>query len=94
MLNATQILFSIFLLLIIAAVIAFSYFVIKPIQTYWAVRKARKITASGKISSLWQFENVFRILATAQNDLEATHLWQKLQALKDTMNNLTPDNQT
>ncbi len=94
MLNATQILFSIFLILVIAAVIAFSYFVIKPIQTYWAVRQARKIAASGKISNNWQFENVFRILATARNDLEAAYLWQKLQELKDTTDSPPPDNHT
>ena len=83
MLNQTQILFSIFLLMLLGAAIAFSYFVVKPIQTYWAVKQARKILASGKIKSRWQFENVFRILATARNDLEAAYLWQKLQKLKD-----------
>ena len=83
MLNQTQILFDIFLILLLGAVIAFTYFVIKPIQTYWAVKKARKIVASGKMEGRWQFENVFRILATARNDLEAAYLWQKLQEMKE-----------
>ena len=83
MLTQTQILFAIFLILLLGAAIAFSYFVIKPIQVVWAIRKARKITASGKIKSYWQFENVFRILATAGNDLEAVHLWKKLQKMRD-----------
>ncbi|MFC1870252.1 hypothetical protein ACFLYE_03170 [Chloroflexota bacterium] len=83
MLNQTQILFFIFLLLVPGVAIAFSYFVVKPMQTYWAVKKAREITASGEIRSRWQFENVFRILATAWNDLEAAYLWRKLQELRE-----------
>ena len=79
----TQLLFSIFLLLLLGAVIAFSYTVIKPLQTRWAVRQARRIAASGKIKSRWQFESIFRILATAGNDREADYLWGKLQELKN-----------
>ena len=86
MLNQTQILFFIFLLLVPGVAIAFSYFVVKPMQTYWAVKKAREIIASGEIRSRWQFENVFRILATAWNDIEAAYLWQKLQEMKESMN--------
>ena len=78
--------FLILLILVLGAVIAFTYFVIKPIQTYWAIKRAREITASGKIESRWQFENVFRILATARNDIEAAYLWQKLQEMKESMN--------
>jgi len=87
MLTQTQVLFAIFLLLLLGAVIAFSYFVIKPTQTAWAIRKARKIIASGEIRNRWQFENVYRILATAGNDLEAAHLWKRLQDLKDNTDN-------
>ena len=83
MLTQTQLLFFIFLLLLLGAAIAFSYFVVKPIQTYWAIKRARKIVASGEIKSRWQFKNVLRILATAWNDLEAAYLWQKLRELKE-----------
>ena len=79
----TQLLFYIFMLLLLGAVIAFSYTVIKPLQSRWAVRQARQIAASGTIKSRWQFENVFRILATAGNDREADYLWRKLQELKN-----------
>ena len=79
----TQLLFYILLLLMLGAVIAFSYTVIKPLQARWAVKQARQIAASGKIKSRWQFENVFRILATAGNDREADYLWRKLQELKN-----------
>ncbi len=77
MFDQSLLLFFILLILILGAVIAFAYFVIKPVQTRWAVRRARKI------ESLWQFKNVFRILATAHHDLEAAYLWQKLQQLKE-----------
>ncbi len=86
MLTETYLLFFIFLLLSVGAVIAFSYFVIKPIQVYWAVKKARQVVASGEIKSKWQFENIFRILSTAGNDSEALYLWQHLQELKDSLN--------
>ena len=83
MFTQAQLLFFILLLLLLGAVIAFAYFVVKPLQVRWAVKQARKIAASGEIKSRWQFENVFRILATAGNDLEAAYLWQKLLALKE-----------
>ena len=79
----TQFLFFILLLLALGAVIAFSYFVIKPAQAFWAIKRARRIVASGEINSRWQFENVYRILATTRHDLEAAYLWQKLQQLKE-----------
>lgn len=78
-------LFRIFLLLVLGAVIAFSYLVVKPLQTTWALRKARKIIATGKIDNQWQFNNVFRMLATAHNDLEAAYLWKKLVELKESI---------
>ncbi len=83
MFDPSLLLFFILLLLLLGAVIAFAYFVIKPVQTRWAVRKAREIVAAGEIKNHWQFKNVFRILATAHNDLEAAYLWQKLQQLKE-----------
>jgi len=81
--NPTALLFGIFLLLALGAVIAFSYFVIKPLQTLWAIRRARGMVAAGKITSWWRFRNVSRILATAPNDLDAAYLWQKLRDLDE-----------
>ena len=78
----SYLLFYILLILFLGAVIAFSYFVVKPLQTRWAVVKARKIVAENKCQSTWQFRNVYRMLATAQNDLEAAKLWQQLDAMK------------
>ena len=83
MLMQAWLLFAIFILLSLGAVIAFSYTVVKPMQTRWAVKKGRKIATSGKISSRWQFENVFRVLATSSHDLEAAYLWHKLRDIKD-----------
>lgn len=76
-------LFYILLLLLLGAVIAFTYFVVKPTQTRWAIKRARKMVASGEIKSRWHLENVSRLLATAHNDLEAVYLWQKLRQLKE-----------
>jgi hypothetical protein len=83
-------LFGIFLLLLLGAVIAFSYLVVKPLQTTWALRKARKMVATGRIENQWQFNNVFRMLATARNDLEAAYLWKNLQELKESINKPKP----
>lgn len=76
-------LFGIFLILILGAVIAFAYLVVKPSQIRWAIRTARKIAANGKATNGWQFENAFRILANAHNDLEAVHLWHKLLEIRE-----------
>jgi hypothetical protein len=75
--------FGILLLLVLFAIIAFAYLVIKPSQTRWAIHSARRIAAEGKIGKQWRFENVFRILAGAHNDLEAAHLWHKLLEIKE-----------
>jgi hypothetical protein len=75
-------LFCITLLLALGAVIAFSLFVIKPVQTRWAVRRARQIVATGQRGSDWQFRNIYRMLATAHDDLEAARLWQRLDEMK------------
>lgn len=78
----SYLLFCIVLLLCLGAVIAFSLFVIKPTQTRWAVRKARKIVAEGNKGSDWHFRNVYRMLATAHDDLEAAELWRRLDQMK------------
>jgi hypothetical protein len=75
-------LFCIALLLGLGAVIAFSIFVIKPMQTRWAVHKARKIVAEGKKGNGWQYRNIRRMLATAHDDIEAAELWYQLNKLK------------
>jgi regulator of protease activity HflC (stomatin/prohibitin superfamily) len=75
-------LFCIVLLLCLGAVISFSLFVIKPMQTRWAVIRARKIVATGELPGRWHFRNIYRMLATAHNDLEAAKLWQELDRMK------------
>jgi Na+-transporting NADH:ubiquinone oxidoreductase subunit NqrC len=82
MFTMTYLLFYILLMLFLGAVIAFSYFVIKPLQTQWAIVKARKILAENNIENTWQFRNVYRMLSTARNDLEAAKLWQQLDEMK------------
>ncbi len=83
-------LYCILLILIIGAVIAFSYFVIKPLQTRWAIVHARKIVAEHKDKNTWQFRNVYRMLATAHNDLEATKLWKQLDEMKEPASKPSP----
>ena len=82
MLTERYLLFAIFLMLLLGAAIAFSVFVIKPLQTRWAIVKARKIVAVGKVRDDWKFRNIYRTLATAKNDLEASKLWQILDRMK------------
>jgi len=69
-------------MLLLGAVIAFSLLVIKPLQTRWAVDTARRIVAEGKARNNWQFRNVYRMLATSRNDLEAVRLWEQLDRMK------------
>ncbi|MFC1995212.1 hypothetical protein ACFLVK_02250 [Chloroflexota bacterium] len=76
-------LFYILLMLFLGAVIAFSYFVIKPLQTRWAIVHARKIAVENEVRNTWRFRNVYRILATAHNDLEAAKLWQQLDQIRE-----------
>jgi len=82
MLSVQYLLFYILLMLLLGAVIAFSLFVIKPLQTRWAVDTARRIVAEGKARNNWQFRNVYRMLATSRNDLEAVRLWEQLDRMK------------
>jgi photosystem II stability/assembly factor-like uncharacterized protein len=79
----TYFLFCIFLLLCLGAIIAFSSFVIKPMQTRWAIGHARRILATNDIGSKWRFINVYRMLATARGDMEAAKLWQQLDAMRE-----------
>jgi hypothetical protein len=83
MLLLNSLLFCILLLLALGAVIAFGLFVIKPLQTRWAIAGARKILSAGQADSEGQFRNVYRMLATAHNDLEAIKLWRQLDEIKD-----------
>jgi hypothetical protein len=80
---STQLLlFYILLMLFLGAAIAFSLFVVKPLQTRWAVNTARRIVSEGKARNQWQFRNVYRMLATSRNDLEAAKLWQQLDRMR------------
>ena len=76
-------LFYILLMLLLGAVIAFSYFVIKPLQTRWAIAHARRIVAQGNVPDTWQVRNVHRMLATANSDLEAAYLWHRLREIRE-----------
>jgi Na+-transporting NADH:ubiquinone oxidoreductase subunit NqrC len=81
--TTNYLLFCILLKLVLGAIIAFSYFVIKPFQTRWAIARARQILEAGQARSEWQFRNVYRMLATAHHDLEADKLWHKLDEIKE-----------
>jgi hypothetical protein len=78
-----SVLCCILLLLAVGAVIAFNVFFIRPFQTRWAINNARKIIDNGQAASEAQFRSVYRLLATARNDLEAAKLWRRLDELKD-----------
>ena len=80
--SENYLLFAIFMLFNLWAVIAFCVYIIKPLQTRWAIIQARKIVAVGKAKSDWQFRNVYRMLATSRNDLEASKLWQILDRMR------------
>jgi len=82
MFTTHYLLFSILLMLFLGGAIAFSLFVVKPLQTRWALGVARRIVADGKPESDWQFRNVYRMLATSKNDLEAVKLWQQLDRMR------------
>ena len=81
MFTIQYLLFSILLMLFLGGAIAFSLFVVKPLQTRWAIGSARRIVADGKPESAWQFRNTYRMLATSKNDLEAARLWQQLDEI-------------
>ena len=83
MLLLNSLLFCILLVLAVGAVIALNQFLIRPFQTRWAIGTARKIINAGQAASEGQFLNVYRLLATARNDLEAAKLWKQLDQLQD-----------
>ncbi len=84
----TQYLLSgILLMLGLGAVIAFSLFVIRPLQTRWAVGKARCIVASGRLPDDWHLRHIYRMLATARDDLEAAKLWRQLDGMIEASRN-------
>jgi hypothetical protein len=77
------ILFGILLLLILGSVIAFIYFVVRPLRIHWAIVEGRKMVAAHEAGRSWRCRNVYRTLATAHNDLEAAYLWQKLRDIQE-----------
>jgi hypothetical protein len=83
MILLNSLLFCILLILAVGAVIAFNQFLIRPFQTRWAIGAARKIIGAGQAASEEQLRSVYRLLATARNDLEAAKLWKQLDELKD-----------
>ncbi|MDD4859576.1 MAG: hypothetical protein PHR56_05160 [Dehalococcoidales bacterium] len=82
MLSTHFLLFNILMLLGLGAVIAFCHLVLKPFQTHWAIVHARRMVAENRWQDDWRSRNVYRMLATARNDLEAAKLWQQLDAMK------------
>jgi len=82
MFSEQYLLFYILLMLLLGAAIAFSLFIVKPLQTRWALSAARRIVEDGKIRNKWQFRNAYRMLATSKNDLEAAKLWHQLDRMR------------
>ena len=82
MITENYLLFAIFMMFNLWAVIAFCVYILRPLQTRWAIIQARKMVAEGKVRNDWRFRNVYRMLATAKNDLEASKLWQILDRMK------------
>ena len=76
-------LFSIMMLLFLGAIIAFIRFVIRPMRIHWAIVEGRKLVENRICNKSWRYRNVFRTLATARNDLEASELWQKLRDIQE-----------
>jgi hypothetical protein len=85
--NVQYLLFSILLLLSIGAVIAFTYFVIRPLRIHWAIIEGRKMVAAREVGQNWRHRNVYRTLATAHNDLEAAELWRQLNDIREISEN-------
>jgi predicted Holliday junction resolvase-like endonuclease len=76
-------LFCILVLLLLAAVIAFMHFVIRPLRVYWAIVEAKKMVEHRSVDQSWRSRNVCRTLATARYDLEAVELWKKIRAIRE-----------
>jgi hypothetical protein len=81
--SVEYLLFSIMMLMFLGAVIAFSYFVVRPLRIHWAITEAKKMVVNRNISKSWRFRNVWRTLATARNDLEAAELWRQLKDIRE-----------
>jgi hypothetical protein len=80
-------LFSILMLLFLGSVIAFIYFVVRPLRIHWAIVEGRKMVAAREVGRSWRCRNVYRTLATARNDLEAAELWEKLRNIREIAEN-------
>jgi len=81
--SVQYLLLGILLLLGIGAVIAFSYFVIRPLRIHWAITEGRKMVAARESGQTWRHRNVCRMLATAHNDLEAADIWRQLKDIQE-----------
>jgi hypothetical protein len=81
--SVQYLLLGILLLLGIGAVIAFTYFVIRPLRIHWAIIEGRKMVAAREIGQTWRYRNVCRTLATAHNDLEAADIWRQLKDIQE-----------
>jgi hypothetical protein len=74
--------FGIIMVFNVWAVIALCIYVIRPLETRWAIIQARKMVAEGRVRNDWIFRNVYHTLATAKNDHEASELWETLDRMK------------
>jgi len=76
---------SIFImLLVVGAIIWFSWFVMKPWALWYGKRRAREYCESGQIKDPRTYERLCRRLsASVDKDPEAAHLHQELKKLKD-----------
>jgi hypothetical protein len=81
--SVEYLLLGILLILIVGAVIAFSYCVIKPLRVHWAIIEGRKMLAAREVTRNWRHRTICRTLATAPNDLEAADLWRRLKDIQD-----------
>ena len=74
---------GILLFLLLGSVIAFSYFVIRPLRIHWAITEGRKMVDAREAGESWRYRNVYRTLATAHNDLEAAEIWRQLKDIRE-----------
>jgi hypothetical protein len=85
--SVEYLLLGILLLLGIGGVIAFSYFVIRPLRIHWAIMEGKKMVATRESGQGWRYRNVCRTLATAHNDLEAAEIWRRLKDIREIYEN-------
>jgi hypothetical protein len=74
--------FGIIMVFNVWVVIALCIYIIRPLETRWAIIQARKMVAEGRVRNDWMFRNVYRTLAIAKNDQEASKLWETLDRMK------------